>query len=229
MFYHALTGGNTPTEDLSPVLLWENSSPSVEFTAQTVSLDLSDYAGVIVEYNAETSVSNLCSRVYIKKGESNLASGKYTSRGEARAISLSDIGVVFGDAKVDVTSINDKIIPTKIYGVKEYIVEPQIGNLLWTNPAPAASFGAQKISVDLSNAKGVIIEFMISNNTQAVSSRALIYKGERNFGVGYSAEVNANSRNVTAVENDGVTFAVAYTLSGEANTVLIPYKIYAIN
>ena len=121
------------------------------------------------------------------------------------------------------------MIPTKIYGIKNYIVEPAVGDLLWTNPAPAENFGPQKISVDLTNAKGVIVEFTVGKNNNHVCARQLIYKGETIFGIGYTAGTYATSRNVTAVENDGVTFATGYKGSSEDTGVLIPYKIYAIN
>ena len=101
--------------------------------------------------------------------------------------------------------------------------------LLWTNPAPPAPFGAQKISVDLSNAKGVIIECMVSSNSQILYCRALIYKGKTTFGIGFTAGTTASSRNVTAVEDDGVTFANGCVGSSEEAGVIIPYKIYAIN
>ena len=64
MFYHALTGngGTTPTEDLEPVLVWENSNPEAEFAAQTVSLDLTDHAGVLVEFNSANDQLILATR-----------------------------------------------------------------------------------------------------------------------------------------------------------------------
>lgn len=101
--------------------------------------------------------------------------------------------------------------------------------LLWTNPNTATEFGPQKISVDLSNSKGVIVEFMLSNSNQLVKSRQLIYKGEQLFGAGYTAGANGTSRNITAVEDDGVTFENAVGGSVVSNGLLIPYKIYAIN
>ena len=228
MFYHALTGGNTPTEDLEPVLLWTNSNPTAAFTAQTVSLDLTDYVGVIVEfYDNDT-------RLYVKKDDTDNTAGHYTvDASYTRKVTINDNGATITEGYVfgsnNETKNNNVLLPYKIYGVKDYVVEPEVGNLLWTNPAPTASFGAQKISVDLANAKGVIIECMVSYNTQLPNTRVLIYKGNTPFGIGYSAGTTATSRNVTAVENDGVTFATGYTGASEDGGALIPYKIYAIN
>ena len=231
MFYHSLTGngGTTPTEDLEPVLLWTNPSPTSDFTAQTVSLDLSDYAGVIVEFIKSTTSNKINTRLYAKKNEDVdgiFGAGSYYVKGDsntARGISVTDTGVTFAEGYGNMSLNNKTSIPIRIYGVKNYVVEPQIGNLLWTNPAPAASFGAQKISVDLSNAKGVIIECMISGNTQLPNCRTLIYKGEASFGIGYTEGTIPSSRNVTEVEDGGVTIGTAYLGTSEDVNTLIPY------
>ena len=239
MFYHALTG-NGGTEDLSPVLLWENSNPTAEFAAQTISLDLTDYVGVIIEFFKSAAENNLLTRIYVKKTDTAQFGGGFridansTIGASGRNVTINDSGVEFTDGAAgwsvtSVTTLNTDMIPYRIYGVKAYVVSPAVGDLLWTNPAPSANFGAQKISIDLTNAKGVIIECMISYNTQLPNTRVLIYKGESPFGIGYSAGTTATSRNVTAVENDGVTFATGYTGASEDAGALIPYKIYAIN
>ena len=124
MFYNALTGKNepTPVEDLEPVLLWTNSNPTVEFTAQTVSLDLTDYAGVIVEFNNSDVSQKLTSRVYAKKTDdfSIFGCGYIADTGIARNIlAVNDTGVQFGAVNTN-TAV---CIPSKIYGVKEYVVE----------------------------------------------------------------------------------------------------------
>ena len=62
MLYQGIIGGgSSPVEpvDLSPVLLWTNPSPTSEFAAQTVSLDLTEYNGVIVEFNKSTNNQKL--------------------------------------------------------------------------------------------------------------------------------------------------------------------------
>ena len=129
MFYHALTGGNTPTEDLSPVLLWENSSPTADFNAQTISLDLTDYAGVIVEFRKTTSSTKINTRLYAKKNEDVdeiFGAGSYYTKGDsntARGVNVTDAGVTFAEGYGNMTLNNKTTIPIRIYGVKEYVVE----------------------------------------------------------------------------------------------------------
>ena len=130
MFYHALTGGNTPTEDLSPVLLWENSNPTAEFAPQTVSLDLTDYAGVIIEFRLKTDSTKINTRLYAKKNEdvdSNFGAGSYYTKGDsnaARGVIVTNTGVEFAEGYGNMTLNNRICIPITIYGVKEYVVEP---------------------------------------------------------------------------------------------------------
>ena len=69
MLYQGIIGGgSSPVEpvDLSPVLLWTNPSPSTEFAAQTVSLDLTEYAGVIIEFH-QNNTQSYGTRTHIKK------------------------------------------------------------------------------------------------------------------------------------------------------------------
>lgn len=132
MFYHALTGngGTTPTEDLRPVLLWENSNPTAEFAAKTISLDLTDYAGVIVEFKKTTTSTKINTRLYAKKNEdvdAVFGAGSYYTKGDsntARGVNVTDAGVTFAEGYGNMTLNNKTTIPIRIYGVKEYVVEP---------------------------------------------------------------------------------------------------------
>lgn len=128
MFYHALTSGN-----LSPVLLWENSNPTAEFAAQTVSLDLTDYAGVIIEFKLKTNSTKINTRLYAKKNEnvdSIFGAGSYNTKGDsnaARGLTVTDTGVTFAEGYSNMTENNNLCIPITIYGVKEYVVEAVSG------------------------------------------------------------------------------------------------------
>lgn len=128
MLYQGIIGeGSSPVEPMEPVLLWENPNKSTTFTAQTVSLDLTDYAGVIVEFNRSSSsdAQTFANRSFIKKGEEGLGGGNVVSAIPAsRNVSCNDAGVTFGEGYSAGESNNNTIIPTKIYGVKEYVVEP---------------------------------------------------------------------------------------------------------
>ena len=125
MLYQGIIGGGSSPvepEDLSPVLLWTNPSPENAFTAQTVNLDLTDYAGVLIE----STTDGIGSRNYIKKTETGACGtlGSETGGGVARAATLSGNNVVFGDAYALNTVTNTAAKPIKIYGIKEYVVEP---------------------------------------------------------------------------------------------------------
>lgn len=131
MFYHSLIGKEeTPTEDLSPVLLWENPDVTATFAAQTVSLDLTKYAGVVIEYNRKTTNQKLQTRFYMKRTDVTNDGGFYACANQtdniSRKVVISDTGVQFmscNDVGTGAVS-NTNMIPTKIYGIKNYIVEP---------------------------------------------------------------------------------------------------------
>lgn len=137
MLYQGIIGGgSSPVEpvDLSPVLLWTNPNTRSEFIAQTVNLDLTDYAGVIVEfYLASESEQRqfVASRVYVTREDATKAAfggGAMLSFGSSsslqRNVKMNDTGVIFGEGYVDATVTSYAMIPYKIYGVKEYVVEP---------------------------------------------------------------------------------------------------------
>ena len=169
MFYHALTGngGTTPTENLEPVLLWENSNPTVAFTPQKVTLDLTNYAGVIIELIQSTTLNVLRSRVYYKKTDNFaklLGSGFRGEEGNSYArniLMIDNTGVQFGNDGSD----NQIVIPYRIYGVKSYVVEP-VNNLqlITTSPNKTATFTAED------NVNYLVIESAY-NGSGAVSIR----------------------------------------------------------
>ena len=162
MFYHALTGGNTPTGDLSPVLLWENSSPTTAFTAQTISLNLTDYAGVIVEFYYDINNQYVSSRVYAKKTDvfsNKFGAGFIAENANAiNILALNNNGIQFGNASPNTTAC----IPYKIYGVKEYVVEPVVGDLLWHNDNPTEALAAKEIAGDYSKYSKIYVECKVS-------------------------------------------------------------------
>lgn len=139
MLYQGIIGGGSSPvepENLSPVLLWTNPSPTSEFAAKTVSVDLTNYEGVIVEYEESTSISEIISRVYCKRNENIRFGCGYTfdSSARSRNLSINDNGVTFSDAYIQTEKNNTYLVPVKIYGVKEYVVEPNYGkhNIEWT-------------------------------------------------------------------------------------------------
>lgn len=117
-----------------PVLLWENPSPTSEFVGQTISLDLTDYAGVIIEFNHGHLTPILVSRSYLKKDE--VIDTNYFGAGHAktnegalgRRYNINNSGVVFENA-YNLSSVdNGAMIPIKIYGVKNYVVNSNLSD-----------------------------------------------------------------------------------------------------
>lgn len=166
MFYHALISkGDTPAEDLSPVLLWENPNVTESFAAQTISLDLTEYAGVIIDFNQghTSGTMRLGNRSYLKKTDNfstRIGAGWVTDSGTAYArniIRVDDAGVQFSQG-----SNIEYNIPIAIYGVKNYIVEPAVGDLLWHNDNPTVALEAKEIAGDYSKYSKICVEYRLS-------------------------------------------------------------------
>ena len=128
MLYQGIIGGgSSPVEpvDLSPVLLWTNPRPGSAFGAQTVSLDLTEYSGVIIEINHSDTSQRLATRVYAKKTDnlSVFGCGFIADVAITRNIlAVNNNGVQFGA----VNTGTEVCIPSKIYGVKEYVVDSNL-------------------------------------------------------------------------------------------------------
>ena len=105
----------------------------------------------------------------------------------------------------------------------------EVQTLLWTNPNTKVAFGNKKIEIDLSNYDGVIVEFLdnASSSVQNVISRIKVEKNvsHANGGGFVSSGTSGVARNITAVDNTGVTIGNAFS-SNENNAYVIPYRIY---
>lgn len=119
-----LSGAETKT------LLWTNASPTSEFAAQTISLDLSSYQ--FVELVSKLTTSNIgqtvdkCevgSRVFVEKFYNATSTSAHATIMH-RQIDFGSDSVIFADAKSKVTDENTSttknslLIPYKIYGIK---------------------------------------------------------------------------------------------------------------
>lgn len=108
-----------------PELLWTNSKLTSEFTAQTISVNLSKYNSVIIEFIASINYTDLASRVCYKKNDTfamqtGYMGGGITESGTARSrgiVSINNNGVQFSDAYAVGSKTNNVMIPSKIYGV----------------------------------------------------------------------------------------------------------------
>lgn len=108
-------------------------------------------------------------------------------------------------------------------------IHGEVQTLLWTNPNTKVNFGSKKIEIDLSNYEGVIIEFLdnAGSEVQNVISRTKI---EKNISYAYGggfvpSAVSGIARNITTVDNTGVTIGNAFS-NAENNAYVIPYRIY---
>lgn len=103
-------------------LLWTNSSPTAVFSAQTISLDLSDYNEVEIEWLHNTGEQR--SRLF-NKGEVGASGLLFTVRTDSFAVQLrqfssSASGITFtgGYVGTNAASYDNHCIPYKIYGIK---------------------------------------------------------------------------------------------------------------
>ena len=99
-------------------LLWENASPTSSFAAQTISLDLSVYDLVMLEFTASTTwyirqvfISNIGGNFYYRVVD---GAGKVYNR----TCVINRNGIQFEVGQEGTSRNNDLCLPTKIYGVK---------------------------------------------------------------------------------------------------------------
>lgn len=122
--------------------LWTNASPTSNFAAQTISLDLSDYDFVKIEYlmatdgktdgvynynyvyACECPVGKTCILDFVG---SQYGGTSYTPTSNARRAKVIETGIQFGTAiqkamgSTTATTNSNTIIPFAIYGVKGVI------------------------------------------------------------------------------------------------------------
>ena len=112
------------TDNLFPTskmdLLWTNASPTSNFAAQTVALDLSKYSKVIINYRWATSATeqylgriNIVGRTTID----DCCNPNNTSVQGVRTYTSSITGIYFYGAYTS-SSSNNIMIPLEIYGIK---------------------------------------------------------------------------------------------------------------
>lgn len=109
------------SSNLGAKLLWTNPNPGSKFSGQTIPLDLTNYDGVIIEFNVANSVNSLLTRAYIKKSDGSQylsVGGLYNpsnAKSRGRTVSVCNTGIVLGNGYTDATD-NGACIPIKIYG-----------------------------------------------------------------------------------------------------------------
>lgn len=108
--YHNGAGtvtANVPSEE--PALLWINQIPTQEFAGQTITLDLSEYDGVIVRFNLSNTTTTPVLNAYGAVGAS-----AWAEINNPRGFTVSTTGITFDNA----TGGNTGMIPAYIWGIK---------------------------------------------------------------------------------------------------------------
>lgn len=214
--FHAIYGkGSTPTPSEVTfgevqTLLWTNSSPTSNFSGKTVSLDLSTYDGVIVEYSTTVreTVGNFISRVKCAKNQSLACGGGFiTNIGIARNIvKVTDDGVQFGDAYAASVD-NQYLIPINIYGYKQY----ETGSI--AGEAGSVSFSSDS---DLTLDKNSYYLIVAVNNTTLTAS-----KGNIIAKIDSSTVPSSNYYGQSAIVFTGDTGVVNFNMAGVAKKLSI--------
>lgn len=117
-----------PTPSEYKKLLWTNPSPTSSFSAQTISLDLSNYDEVEIEAKqlASGTIVQLC-RVGIGKQTKCLFRDGNANNFYTRTFVVSASSIQFGDAYYNSTVTNTDCVPIAIYGIKyERVAPPQL-------------------------------------------------------------------------------------------------------
>lgn len=112
----------------APDLLWTNPSPSAAFGEQTVSVNLTDYTGVIISFRDSATVTRY---LYIPKATINSTNtpavvspgGSYWNPDSVQyrlVTRINNSGISFTSGRFPSSAFfNDNVmIPQKIYGVK---------------------------------------------------------------------------------------------------------------
>ena len=103
-------------------LLWTNPDVSSNFDAQTVSIDLSKYEMIFIEYDRVAGTSSYNSTSLMTKDYQTMVTGIASSKLIMRAATATDSGVTFTRAQIyntygSGTNDNSYLIPFKIYGI----------------------------------------------------------------------------------------------------------------
>ena len=121
-FLDVASGVDTVKLGIEMELLWTNSSPTASFSAQTITLDLSEYQAVIIIFRWDNATSEYLERFYAKGNSvvitESFARGTYGVTG--RYINnITNSGVEFGNGiQNSWASNNNNMIPYQIYGIR---------------------------------------------------------------------------------------------------------------
>ena len=120
-----------PTPSEYQKLLWTNPSPTSAFAAQTISLDLSNYDAVDVEFRHWTDKDcRVTTRNYLNEGEGvgiGTSTDAASSGNFRRGFKMYTDGVQFWGGVSNTSVDNNSTIPVRIWGIKfERVNPPQV-------------------------------------------------------------------------------------------------------
>ena len=115
-------GGGGEAEGLPTKLLWENPSPTASFATQTITVDLSAYDLIAVDFLMVNNASTHCWSVLGVTGlQQRCIDGQQGSLNiTTRNVTPSSSGVLFGSGYLSATQNDIYMIPQKIYGIGGY-------------------------------------------------------------------------------------------------------------
>lgn len=225
-------------------LLWTNPQPTKTFSAQTISLNLTEYDGVVVTSkwgNNDDAVVYPTNQALCIKGSSALLEGSrslnsYNSYG--RAFSCDNSGVIFRTGKVSGGDNNSACIPLLIYGFK---FQGSSGSstsmdLLYRNASPGTAVAAHTVTLTKSAAsyKFLLMSFRIIYNRSILAVSPVFYNPTS---VSESFVLNAVrmgsifSRGGVWTSSTQIAFETGYIGTGDGNgsKYVIPYEIWGVN
>lgn len=112
----ASTGGSN--NGIEMVKLWENASPTSEFAAQTVSIDLSAYQLVEVHFKYAAAANGRAISSCPVGTRLNVVMGGSNNALAMRYANVSETGLSFESGYLNGTANTTSAIPVEIYGIK---------------------------------------------------------------------------------------------------------------
>lgn len=106
---------------ISMELLWENASPTSEFAARIISLDLNPYKIVLIESILKPGSTQIINNLVSKDDSLQTVLGGFTEGNYYRLAQASNTGIQFGNGYKYITSESANAascVPLKIYGIK---------------------------------------------------------------------------------------------------------------
>ena len=103
---------------MSMELLWENASPASEFATQFISIDLSKYIEVVIEFQYMTTLNSRYTLQYFVGHPAYMYMLGTTGGAAVRYSYVKTNGIDFGTSNFNGQQDDSLMIPTKVFGIK---------------------------------------------------------------------------------------------------------------